>query len=301
MSEELIRHGCWLSLPGTLPFQLSGQLTPGRYALEASVSSQFISGLLFALPLLPGDSELHLTGRAESFPYVELTRAMLEAFEVQAAFEGSSFTIPGRQAYRSPGRIRVEGDWSNAAFWLAAGAIGEGSLACTGLDPQSRQGDRMIMDLLTRFGARVKREAPAVTASGGKLEGITIDARDIPDLVPILAVIGAVAEGSTVIRHAGRLRTKESDRLAAITAALSGLGADISETGDGLIIKGGAPLTGGSVSSQGDHRIAMAAAVAATVCAEPVLIEGAEAVSKSYPGFFDDLRRLGGSAEAIKT
>jgi 3-phosphoshikimate 1-carboxyvinyltransferase len=307
--EELVRHGCDLSPQGSVPFYAAGLLAPGTYSLDAGVSSQFISGLLFALPLLAGDSEVRLTGQAESFPYIEMTLAMLETFGVKAEFDGSCFSIPGGQAYRSPGVVRVEGDWSNAAFWLGAGAIGagaigagaigagavgEGSVTCTGLNLQSRQGDRAIMDILTRFGARLEANDSAVSVSGGKLYGIEIDARDIPDLVPVLAVIAAAAEGDTLIRNAGRLRGKESDRLAAISSVLRGLGADLNETGDGLIIHGGTALTGGQVSSWGDHRIAMASAIAAALCAEPVVIRGAEAVNKSYPGFFDDLRLLGG-------
>jgi 3-phosphoshikimate 1-carboxyvinyltransferase len=284
---------------GSNPFYSAGQLNPGTYSLDAGVSSQFISGLLFALPLLAGDSELRLTGQAESFPYIELTLAMLEAFGVKAEFDGAAFSIPGGQTYRSPDTVRVEGDWSNAAFWLGVGAIGEGavgtgSVTCTGLNLQSRQGDRAIMDILTRFGVRLEAKDSAVTVSGGKLRGIEIDARDIPDLVPVLAVIATAAEGDTVIRNVGRLRGKESDRLAAISSVLRGLGANINETGGGLILHGGRALAGGQASSWGDHRIVMAAAIAAALCAEPLVIRGAEAVNKSYPRFFDDLRLLGG-------
>jgi 3-phosphoshikimate 1-carboxyvinyltransferase len=311
--EELVRHGAELSPQGSVPFHAKGRLAPGRYSLDAGVSSQFISGLLFALPLLEGDSELRLTGQTESFPYIELTLAMLEIFGVQTGlgnreqrignteFRGDVFSIPGGQTYRSPGSLRVEGDWSNAAFWLGAGAIGAGSVACADLNLQSRQGDRAILDILTKFGAQVKMNDSAVTVSGGKLRGIEIDARDIPDLVPILAVVGASAEGTTIIHNAGRLRTKESDRLASVSAVLCALGADAVETEDGLVIHGGAALKGGQVSSWGDHRIAMAAAIAATVCAGSVVIQGAQAVNKSYPGFFDDLRLLGGSVEELET
>jgi len=295
--EELARHGCKLSPQGSNPFHIEGTLAPGGYILDAGVSSQFISGLLFALPLLEGESELKLSGRMESYPYIELTIGMLEAFGVKAPFDGAAFLIPGGQSYRSPGELQVEGDWSNAAFWLSAGAIGDenGSVTCEGLDPQSHQGDRAITDILARFGANVSIGSSSVTVSGGELHGIEIDARDIPDLVPVLAVVGAVAAGTTVISSAGRLRGKESDRLAAVSGILRELGADIRETDDGLIIHGGALLKGGRVSSWNDHRIAMAAAIAATVCSAPVTIHGAETVGKSYPGFFDDLRVLGGS------
>jgi 3-phosphoshikimate 1-carboxyvinyltransferase len=300
--EELVRHGAELSPQGSVPFRASGRLAPGRYSLDAGVSSQFISGLLFALPLLGADSELQLTGQAESFPYIELTLAMLEMFGVKTEFKDNVFYIPGGQTYCSPGRTQVEGDWSNASFWLSAGAIGDGSVTCTGLNFKSRQGDRAVIEILAKFGARieVKENDSSVTVSGGKLRGIEIDARDIPDLVPVLAVVGARAEGKTVIRNAGRLRTKESDRLAAINAVLRALGADSEETGDGLVIHGGKAFKGCQVSSCGDHRIAMSAAVAATVCEEPVVIQGAQAINKSYPGFFDDLRSLGSLVDALK-
>jgi len=298
--EELVSHGCTLSPPGSVPFQVAGQLSAGRYSLDAGVSSQFISGLLFALPLLAGKSEIHLTGWAESVPYIELTTAMLAAFGLQLGFDGKVFTIPGQQQYRSPTTVEVEGDWSNAAFWLCAGAIGAGSITCTGLDSCSRQGDRTIVEILQRLGARLEMDGDRITASGGELQGAEIDARDIPDLVPILAVAGATATGATVIRNASRLRAKESDRLAAITAVLRGLGAQVNEQEDSLRIQGGR-LNGGEVSAWGDHRIAMAATIAATVCAEPVTIRDAEAINKSYPGFFADLQQLGGSMQIVET
>ena len=306
--EALINHGCKLSPPGASPFYASGQLTSGCYTLDASVSSQFVSGLLFALPILDGDSEIRLTGRAESFPYIEMTLAMLDKFHIKAYLHDMVFSIAGRQVYCSPGEARVEGDWSNAAFWLCAGAINTeianttnsaGNIACAGLDIMSRQGDRAILDILTRFGARCTYGGDTAIVSGGKITGIEIDVRDIPDLAPILAVVAAVAEGTTVIKNAGRLRAKESDRLSSVTGLLRGLGADITEKENGMIIHGGVALTGGQVFSRGDHRIAMAAAIAATVCAAPVIIRDAEAVNKSYPGFFDDFRSLGGKYQII--
>lgn len=303
--EELVRHGCALSRQGTNPFCAEGKLTPGIYSLDAGVSSQFISGLLFALPLLDGDSELRLTGQIESFPYIGLTVSMLETFGSKIEFKDAVFKITGGQKYRSPGTVNIEGDWSNASFWLTAGALGEGrGITCEDLDLQSRQGDRAILKILEGFGSKIEKGGSSVTVcgtanAGGRLRGIEIDARDIPDLVPILAVAATAAEGTTVIRNAGRLRAKESDRLAAVSSVLNELGADVRVTDDGLIVNGGAILKGGQVSSWGDHRIAMAAAVAAAVCREPVVIRGAEAVNKSYPGFFDDFRLLGGSVEVI--
>jgi 3-phosphoshikimate 1-carboxyvinyltransferase len=276
--EELVRHGCKLSPQGANPFTIEGQLTPGSYTLDGGVSSQFISGLLFALPLLGGDSTISLTGKAESLPYIEMTLDTLKTFQINIGYDGKAFTIPGRQKYISPGTVQVEGDWSNAAFWLCAGAVSGNTVTVTGLDPHSKQGDRAVAEILGRFGK--------------DLHGIEIDAANIPDLVPILSVVAAAAKGPTRIYNAGRLRDKESDRLAAIRDVLGKLGADIRETEDGLVINGGKPLTGGTVSSWGDHRIAMSAAIAAVLCAGPVIIQGAEAADKSYPTFFDERRRL---------
>jgi len=281
--EELIRNGCKMSPQGSNPFTIEGQLKPGKYILDAGISSQFISGLLFALPLLDEDSEIHLTGNIESFPYIELTVAMLEKFNIKSNFENMIFSVPGNQIYRSPATVYVEGDWSNAAFWLCADAIPGNEITVSGLDMNSKQGDKTVLEILSRFGNDPGEK---------KLHGIEIDATDIPDLVPILSVVAASAEGTTIIRNAGRLRIKESDRLAAVTDMLGTLGADIKETEDGLIINGGKPLTGGTVSSHGDHRIAMSAAIAAVLCTGPVVIQGAEAVNKSYPTFFEERRRL---------
>jgi len=286
--EELVKHGCKMSPQGSNPFTIEGQLTPGKYILNAGISSQFISGLLFALPLLNEDSEIHLTGSIESFPYIELTIAMLEVFNIKIKFENMIFFIPRNQIYQSPGTLKVEGDWSNAAFWLCANAIPGNKITVSGLDMNSKQGDRAVLEILKQFG----NDPDDNDSDNNKLHGIEIDATDIPDLVPILSVVAASAEGTTIIRNAGRLRIKESDRLAAVTDLLSILGADIKETEDGLIINGGKPLTGGTVSSHSDHRIAMSAAIAAVLCNEPVIIRGAEAVNKSYPTFFEERRRL---------
>lgn len=294
--EELARHGCEMSPQGSNPFCIKGRLSPGSYTLDAGVSSQFVSGLLFALPLLPGNSTLRLIGKVESAPYIELTLVMLERFGISARIENDAYYIKGNQAFKAPrsGVIAVEGDWSNAAFWLCAGAVSSGGITCTGLDPRSKQGDRAALDLLEQFGAVVTLDNASVTVCGGNLRGISINARDIPDLVPVLAVIAAFAKGTTVISNAERLRIKESDRLFAISDILSVLGADITQKEDGLVINGGHTLGGGIVSSHNDHRIAMSAAIAAIGCKNAVIIEGAEAVAKSYPKFFDDYTALGG-------
>jgi 3-phosphoshikimate 1-carboxyvinyltransferase len=297
--EEMTAHGCTLSALGSSPLICEGKLKSGNFALLGNISSQFISGLLFALPLLEGDSKIHVTGVLESRPYVDMTLEALALFDISIEeTENQTFHVQGRQPYSSPKNICAEGDWSNAAFWLSAGAIGKGSVTCTGLDMDSCQGDRVITELLARFGAQVFCEEDKVTVSQGDLQGIDIDAANTPDLVPVLAAVASVAEGETVIRNAGRLRIKESDRLHTVAESLSNLGANITETDDGLIIQGQKTLSGGETESFGDHRIAMTAAVISAACTGQVLIKNAEAVNKSYPGFFDDFKTaLGGKWE----
>ena len=299
--DEIVSHGCILSAPGSSPLTCEGQLKNGTYTLPGNISSQYISGLLFALPLLAADSLIRVTDVLESRPYVDMTLEALRQFGISVyEEEGQVFRIPGGQNGRSPKNVCVEGDWSNAAFWLSAGAIGQNSVTCTDLNLDSQQGDRAVIELLARFGAHVSVDSDKVTVSAGVLRGIEIDAKNTPDLVPVLAAVASAAEGKTVIRNAGRLRIKESDRLCTVAASLSSLGADITETEDGLIIVGKKTLTGGETESYGDHRIAMTAAVISAACSGPVLIKNAEAVNKSYPGFFEDFSAaLGGVCEEV--
>lgn len=284
--EELEAHGCVLSRPTAKTLRCEGQLLPGSFSLAGNVSSQFLSGLLFALPLLDGLSVIRLTTELESASYVEMTRQALAQFSVQAQWEISP------QKFRSKGDYRVEGDWSNAAFWLAAGAISE-PMILYGLDPNSPQGDRRIAELLSRFGADVQITAEYIKISPRPLKAIDVDVRDIPDLVPPLALVACCAEGTSRILGAERLRIKESDRLSTVAATLNALGGQVSITEDGLLITGSA-LSGGKVQSFNDHRIAMMAAIASAVCTAPVELEGAEAVSKSYPSFWEELSRMQG-------
>ncbi|MCL2740883.1 MAG: 3-phosphoshikimate 1-carboxyvinyltransferase [Oscillospiraceae bacterium] len=299
LHREMASHGCALSGLGGAVLSCEGRLGSGAYSLPGDVSSQFVSGLMLALPLVSGDSQITVEGALESRPYVDLTLDALRLFGVRAYEDGKgSFRIPGGQAYRSPGRAEVEGDWSSASAWLAAGAIGAGSVTCANLSLDSRQGDRAMTGILTRFGADVRLGGGSVTVYPGRLRGIEVDAADVPDLVPMVAAVASVAEGRTVITGAGRLRGKESDRLRALAALFSGLGADVAETADGLAICGRKALEGGVADSFGDHRIAMAAAVIASACVGAVTVRGAEAVAKSYPGFWDDYaHKLGGMWE----
>jgi len=306
--DEMTSHGCKLSEPGISPLICEGQLTNGTYTLPGNVSSQFISGLLFALPLLSGDSTINVTDNLESRPYVDMTLDTLRLFGITVNEDaGNVFHVPGGQTFRTPKNVHAEGDWSNAAFWLCAGVLGKNAVTCTGLNLDSRQGDKTIVELLSRFGANVVCEKDKVTVSEGMLRGIDIDAGDIPDLVPVLAAVATAAEGKTVICNAKRLRMKESDRLHTVAVTLSSLGADITETEDGLIIIGKKFLKSGETQSFGDHRIAMTVAVISSVCTSGdisstgnVIIRDAEAVRKSYPGFFEDFKTfLGGEYEII--
>ncbi len=295
LSAALEAKGCVISGIGGDRVTISGNLNSGALRLPGNVSSQYISGLLFALPLLSGGSVIELTSEIESGDYISMTLSALKEFGIQVKAEDKSFIINGASGYVSPGNVEVEGDWSNAAFWLCAGAIGKGPVECTGLNPASLQGDRAVAELLAKFGAEVKFSGNSCKASPKTLRALEIDAGNIPDLVPILAAVAAVSYGKTVFKNASRLRIKESDRLKAVAETLGRLGADVTETEDGLSISGHRKLHGGcTVDSFGDHRIAMMAAIASTVCEKPVKIKNAEAVNKSYPGFFKDFQALGG-------
>lgn len=279
---------------GGLPLRLCGPLRSGRFSLRGDVSSQFLSGLLFALPLLEGDSVIELTSGLESRGYVDLTLSALADFGIKVSHKDyREFHTAGGQAYQARD-YRVEGDFSQAAFWLVAGTIGQ-TVTCGGLSTQSLQGDKVILDLITRAGGSIRSSGSALAALPANTVGTVIDAVDCPDLVPVLAVLASVSNGETRIIRAGRLRLKESDRLAAITSELGKLGADIREDGDSLIIYGKPWLSGGEVDSWHDHRIAMALAVASIRCRQPVIIRGAECVNKSYPDFWRDFAMLGGA------
>ncbi|MDE7218859.1 MAG: 3-phosphoshikimate 1-carboxyvinyltransferase [Oscillospiraceae bacterium] len=259
---------------------VEGALLPGVYCLPGNVSSQFVTGLLYALPLLEGDSEIVLTSPLESRGYVDMTLEVLERFGVRIEEKPDRFLVPGRQIYRSR-EASVEADWSQGAFWYAANCLGS-KVEILGLNPESTQGDMVV-----------SRWAQALSRDGD----VEIDVSGCPDLAPPLAAMAAVRRGTARLVNAARLRIKESDRLASITAVLTALGADVEEFPDRLAIRGRAQLSGGcTVDCCNDHRIAMMAAIAATCCREPVTLTGAECVAKSYPNFWDDYRMLGGTA-----
>lgn len=269
--------------------KIKGELKAGLYKIPGNVSSQFITGLLFALPLLEGDSEIQVTTMLESKGYVDLTLSVLKDFGIEVQNDRyRRFIIPGGQTYQPKGMV-VEGDYSQAAFFLVAGALGC-DICVKGLRKDSLQGDKKILEILEEAGAEVEYldEDTIQVRRTDKMHGIRIDAREIPDLVPILAVLCAFCKGESLIHNAGRLRMKESDRLTATASELKHLGAQIEEGVDFLKIVGTDTLCGTTVSAWNDHRIAMAMAIAACRCEGEVSICGAqEAVTKSYPDFFE--------------
>lgn len=290
LDSLLQEKGAALTEDGAL-LTVAGGITAGEYSIAANISSQYISGLLFALSLLDAPSTLTLTGEIESAPYIDMTLDTLRTFGAEPARQTARcFCVSGSaRPLKSPKTVTVEGDFSGAAFPLAIGAVGSHSVTVTGLRQETKQGDAKILDLLARFGAEVQVTKDAVTVSPAPLHGIQIDATDIPDLVPILAVVAAAAQGETVITGAARLRLKESDRIATTAAMLRAVGAAVTVTDDGLRICGGKPLKGSTVDAAGDHRIAMSAAVLSLLTEGALTLTGAETVSKSYPTFFKEV------------
>lgn len=268
--REMKKNGCEIN-SDLLPITVSGGLRSGIYTLSGNVSSQYISGLLFALPLLSGESRIVLTSPLESAGYVEMTIDTLREFGVHIVKEENGYLIKP-QEYKTKGRYFVEGDWSNGAFWIVADKL-MGDVAVTGLCEKSIQGDKAIAKIL---------------------EKTEIDAGQIPDLVPILSVLAAGKVGKTVIKNAGRLKLKESDRLMTTAELINSLGGEATYDDDSITITGCGKLSGGRVNGYGDHRIVMSAVVASCICENEVIVTGAEAVNKSYPRFFDDFKKLGG-------
>lgn len=288
--EALSEHGIVITRDENNRIIESGIAIPGDFTISGDVSSQYISGLLLMMPLLKKKSTLTVTGRFESKPYVDLTVSALRTSGLEVAEDSLCYSVSGDYSLTD---TSVEGDWSNSAFWLCAGAIGD-NIKVTGLDLHSAQGDMEIVKLLKQFGARVIKDDTSVSSESDGLSGIDIDVSNIPDLVPILSVAASLSEGTTRILNAGRLRLKESDRLETVTDMINALGGCARIENDSIVVEGRSELSGGTVNSNRDHRIAMSAAVAAIKCKSYVTIIGAEAVNKSYPTFFDDYKALGG-------
>lgn len=299
LKEEMERKGVTFHTDSKFPLHLTGQLQAGEYEILGNVSSQFITGLLFALPLLDGDSKIRLIPPVESRSYLNITLSALRKFGIEIEEQENLYIIKGNQKYISPKEITVDGDWSNSSFFLCAGALNENGVTVEDLDISSPQGDKAILKVLENMGADVKINGTEITVKKNKLNGITVDAADIPDAVPIISVVAAACEGETRIINAGRLRIKESDRIKSVVDMLTAVGGKVEETDDGMIIHGGADLKGGTVEGCNDHRIVMSGAILSAICKSDVTITDYKAVEKSYPHFFEDFNLMGGNANVI--
>lgn len=303
LTEQLEQHGCTVCADDTITIR--GQLTGGDFFLPGDVSSQFVSGLLFALPLLPQGGRITVEGALQSEAYVTMTLQTLHRFGIAVRVHENStqrtYEIDGGQRYRPPRNTAPEGDWSNAAFWIVAGLLGDEPLTIHGLPAVSAQGDRRMAEIARRFGATLSLHPDpersdclllCTTPSRGKLTATVIDAGQIPDLIPPIALLASAARGTTIVRNAARLRLKESDRLAGIADVLNALGGSAAVQEDRLHIRGQERLRGGGADGRNDHRLIMMASIASLLTRDPVTLRGTGSVAKSYPHFFEELHRL---------
>ncbi|MDR1821289.1 MAG: 3-phosphoshikimate 1-carboxyvinyltransferase [Oscillospiraceae bacterium] len=284
-----------------LPLTLSGRLCGGEFALPGNISSQYISGLLFAAPLTRERCKITLTSPPESTEYIDMTVNTLRKFGITAEYKADGYEIPAGQSYSVPAgaaALCAEGDWSSAAFWVVLGALTDGGITVSGLSQTSAQPDRAILEIVRRAGASVTEDNGSFTVKKAELRPITVDVSDFPDLAPVLAVLMAGIPGVSRIVNAARLRIKESDRLAACAANLAAMGIRAVERADSLEIHGGS-FSGAELSGYGDHRVVMAFSVAAAFARGMTVITDAESVKKSYPLFFEDYIRLGGRADVV--
>lgn len=286
LCAALEQHGTVLS-SHSLPLTVSGRLESGVYEVSGEVSSQFISGLLLALPTTHAESTIIIKGQLQSKPYIEMTLDVLEKFSVKTEFNENTINIKASDGYISPETFNIEGDWSNGAFFICADTIEANCVKCNNLTSNSVQGDKAV----TAIAEKIK--------TTNENEDIKIDVGDIPDLVPVLAVTSCFRKGTTQFYNASRLRIKESDRLLSTCEMICNLGGQATITADTLTVYGNGVLTGGTVDSYNDHRIVMSAAIAASGCENEVIITNAQAVNKSYPTFFDELKKLGANIRII--
>lgn len=283
--DEFKKHGVEF-ISDTMPYHIKGKLTAGAFSVPGDISSQFITGLLFALPLIEGNSTIILTSPLQSKPYADITVQCMKSFGIETLEFNGNYSVKGIQEYH-PCKYSVEGDCSQAAFFAVANQIGS-NIELQGINRNSVQGDRAVFDIIDNM-----------IKIGENYSGFDIDATDIPDLVPILTVLAAFADGTSHIRGCKRLRIKESDRLESISTVLNSLGANVTIVNDELEIVGVKALTGGTCSSFNDHRIAMSLAIASQRCTDTLTIQDAECVAKSYPTFFEDFRSLGGEYDVV--
>ena len=297
-TEALPKAGTVCKTEGGLPLEIKGQLKSGIFEIPGNVSSQFITGLLLALPILEGDSEIVLTSPLESVGYIAMTIRTMKQFGVNIQATEKGWHIKGGQSYKTCD-YTTDGDWSQAAFFMVLGAV-SGKVTVKGVAKDSTQGDKKCAEILARFGAKVTQLDNEVTVEKGELKAITIDASQIPDLVPVLSVCAAFAEGTTKIINAERLRIKECDRLKATAELLNNLGGKVKELSDGLEITGVSSLKGGNVNGYNDHRIVMSAAVCAARSDEDITpATFAMSINKSYPDFYIDYNSIGGKANVL--
>jgi len=296
-TEALPKAGTVCKTEGGLPLEIKGQLKSGIFEIPGNVSSQFITGLLLALPILESDSEIVLTSPLESVGYIAMTIRTMKQFGVNIQATEKGWHIKGGQSYKTCD-YTTDGDWSQAAFFMVLGAV-SGKVTVKGVAKDSTQGDKKCTEILARFGAKVTQLDNEVTVEKGKLKAITIDASQIPDLVPVLSVCAAFAEGTTKIINAERLRIKECDRLKATAELLNNLGGKVKELSDGLEITGVSSLKGGNVNGYNDHRIVMSAAVCAARSDEDITATFAMSINKSYPDFYIDYNSIGGKANVL--
>ena len=283
--EEFPKHGVEF-VSDTMPYHIKGKLTGGQFPVTGDISSQFITGLLFAIPLIEGNSTIILTSPLQSKPYADITLQCMKSFGIETLEFNGNYSVKGIQEYKSC-KYTVEGDCSQAAFFAVANKLGS-QLELIGLNENSAQGDKTIFEIISNM-----------ISIGENYSGFDVDATDIPDLVPILTVLACFADGVSHIRGCKRLRIKESDRLESISTVLNSLGAKVTITNDELEIEGVKELNGGICSSFNDHRVAMSLAIASQRCTSPLTITDAECVGKSYPTFFEDFRSLGGEYDVV--
>ncbi|NLC33127.1 MAG: 3-phosphoshikimate 1-carboxyvinyltransferase [Clostridiales bacterium] len=295
--DLLNKNGVKISGAGTELVSIEGKLSAAHYEIAGNISSQYITGLMLCAPLIEEDVKITLATPLQSAAYADITMDVQRQFLVYSFRDEDHVMVSIGAGYQSPGEVDAQGDWSNAAFWLSAAAAGGSRLSVRGLDANSAQGDKAILEMLKRFGCKISINNDIVTVEESNLQGCVIDIDATPDLAPEIAMLGLAAKGATSIQNISRLRLKESDRAASITQTLQALGGEISLEQDAIHIRGTGVLRGGTCSGHSDHRIVMMAACAAVFCEQDVLIEGAQAVDKSYPRFFKDLQTLGMSAK----
>lgn len=291
--DILEQNGVTIERPSGDKVSISGALKGDRYTVRGDISSQFITGLMLAAPVMNRNITIDITGELSSSGYVDITAAALDCFGIKSSVLSTRIEVCGASGIKSPGTAEVEGDWSNAAFMIAACAAAGKDIEIKGLNRSSVQGDRRIVGILKSFGCSVTLTEDVLSVHTENLIPAYIDAENIPDLVPAIAVLACAAKGTSHIEGIARLKLKESDRIRSVSEGLGSLGADIMASDSSMTIKGTGILKGGTVDSFNDHRIVMMAAAASSLCGSPVLIKGAEAVSKSYPGFFEDAGLLG--------